>query len=373
MKINSLEFENFRNLEKNKIFPNHRTNVIYGENAQGKTNLLECMWLFCGGHSFRGSSDKEMIRFGEKFSKIRLEFDSGGRTQNAEIIYQGKKKEVFLNGVKKKSGAELIEQFSCVVFYPEHLSLVKAGPGLRRKFLDGALCQQRLKYAMHYARYNRVLNQRNALLKEINRDYSLVGTLDIWDEHLSMLAEYVIRHRMLYVKKLRELAAGFHSGISGNKEQLSVEYVSTIFKNDVGKISDIRKAMVNRLKEKRTEDLFMGYTTIGPHRDDISILINGTSAKVYGSQGQQRSAVLSLKLAEAAALAQVREEKPVLLFDDVLSELDTGRREYLLNKITGYQVFITCCENIDSTSLEKGKIFEVKNGIVEEKDVSAFG
>ncbi|MBQ9673329.1 MAG: DNA replication/repair protein RecF [Ruminococcus sp.] len=372
MKINSLEFENFRNLDKNKIFPSESTNVIYGENAQGKTNLLECMWLFCGGHSFRGANEREFIKFGEKFSKIRLEFESTDRTQNAEIRYKGRNKEVFINGVKKKSGAELIEKFSCVVFSPEHLSLVKAGPGLRRKFLDGALCQQRLRYAMYFAKYNKVLNQRNALLKDINRNTSLADTLSVWDEHLSFLGAYLVQQRVKYVEKLQNLAIGFHSGISNNKEKLDIEYVSTISDYDVENTADIQEKFISRLQEKQRDDLYLGYTTVGPHRDDINILINGMKAKSFGSQGQQRSAVLSLKLAEAEALTSIREEKPVLLFDDVLSELDNKRQEYLLNKITDYQVFITCCENIDSRNLN-GKLFEVKSGRVQEKDVPSFG
>lgn len=228
MRVNSLEFENFRNLEKNKIFTDKNTNVIFGENAQGKTNLLECIWLFCGGHSFRGSAEKELINFNEKFAKIKLEFTSQDREQNAEIRYTGNKKEVFINGVKKKSGASLIEKFSCVVFSPEHLSLVKAGPGIRRKFLDGALCQQKLKYAKYFSKYNQILNQRNALLKDINKHPELQVTLEIWNENLSSFGAYIIAERIKYAEKLKENAKFFHSGISNNRETLDIEYVSTI-------------------------------------------------------------------------------------------------------------------------------------------------
>ena len=365
MKINSLEFENFRNLEKSIIFPHNKTNVIFGENAQGKTNLLECIWLFCGGHSFRGASEKEIINFEKDFSKIKLNFSSQEREQTAEIRYTSGKKEVFINGVKKKSGAELIEKFSCVVFYPEHLSLVKAGPSIRRKFLDGALCQQKLKYAMFFSKYNQVLSQRNALLKDIKRHSELKSTLEIWDEHLTMLGSFLIQQRIKYAEKLKESAKYFHNGISEGKENLDIEYVSTVNEFDVENLSDIQEKFRNELNKKLNDDLYFGYTTVGPHRDDINIIINGMKAKTFGSQGQQRSAVLSLKLSEAKILSEIREENPVLLFDDVLSELDRKRQDYLLNKIKDYQVFITCCEK-EKEQLTNGKLFVVNKGIITE-------
>jgi DNA replication and repair protein RecF len=350
------------------IYPSEKTNIIFGENAQGKTNLLECMWLFCGGHSFRGSNEKEFIRFGEKFAKIKLDFNSQGRDQKAEIIYNGNKKEVYINGVKKKSGAELIERFSCVVFSPEHLSLIKAGPSLRRKFLDGALCQQKLKYAMYFSKYNQVLNQRNALLKDINRNSNLKSTLEIWDDNLCFLGAYIIQQRILYTEKLKKYAEFFHKGISNGKEALDVDYISTVNDVDTENIQSIQEGFKNQLNKKLKDDLYLGYTTVGPHRDDINILINGMKAKSFGSQGQQRSAVLSLKLSEAGVLDSIRDEKPVLLFDDVLSELDSKRQEYLLNKINDYQVFITCCEERDKRQLKEGKLFVVDNGDIIDSD-----
>lgn len=364
MKINSLEFENFRNLKKNKIYPCEKTNIIFGENAQGKTNLLECMWLFCGGHSFRGSNEKDFVCFGENFSKIKMEFTGQERNQNAQIIYSGGKKEIYINGVKKKSGAELIERFSCVVFSPEHLSLIKAGPGLRRKFLDGALCQQKLRYAMYFSKYNQVLNQRNALLKDITKHSELKDTLEIWDDNLCLLGAYIVQQRLIYIEQLKKYADFFHNGISNGKEKLTLEYISTIDCLDYNDIQNLQSKFKDKLNKKIKDDLYLGYTTVGPHRDDINILINGMKAKNFGSQGQQRSAVLSLKLSEASVLDNIREEKPVLLFDDVLSELDSKRQEYLLNKIDDYQVFITCCEERDKNQLKDGKLFVIDNGIV---------
>ena len=367
MKINSLEFQNFRNLETNKIFVDEKTNVIFGENAQGKTNLLELIWLFCGGHSFRGSTEKELINFNEKFAKIKMEFFSQDRVQNAEIRYTGNKKEVFINGVKKKSGAELIEKFSCVVFSPEHLSLVKAGPGVRRKFLDGALCQQKLRYAINFSKYNQILNQRNALLKDIKKHSELLKTLEIWDETLCSFGAYIIQQRVKYAEKLKKSASVFHSGISDNREVLDIDYISTVNNFDSENLDDIKEKFLLGLKEKLKDDLYLGYTTVGPHRDDLNILINGMKAKNFGSQGQQRSAVLSFKLSEASILSEIREEEPVLLLDDVLSELDNRRQDFLLNKINNYQVFITCCERQSKKQLEKGKVFVVDNGSVKEE------
>lgn len=367
MKVKYLEFENFRNLEKNRVYAHENTNVIFGENAQGKTNLLECIWLFCGGHSFRGSAEKELVKFGENFFKINLCFEGQEREQNAEIRYMGGKKEVYINGVKKKSGAELIERFSCVVFSPEHLSLVKAGPGKRRKFLDGALCQQKLKYAMYFSKYSQVLNQRNALLKDINKYPELKSTLEIWDDNLSMLGAYIIQQRIMYAEKLRKNAEYFHKGISDEKEVLNIKYISTIKDINVENLEDIREKFLKSLRDNLREDLYNGFTTVGPHRDDINILINGMKAKNFGSQGQQRSAVLSLKLSEANLLSEIHGEKPVLLLDDVLSELDSKRQNYLLNKIDDYQVFITCCEKSNREILKKGKVFNVAKGKVTEE------
>lgn len=368
MIVNSLEFENFRNLENNRINPHSEVNVIFGENAQGKTNIIESIWLFCGGHSFRGATEKELVRLGKNFSKIKLEFTSQDREQKAEIIYNNGKKEVFINGVKKKSGAELIEKFSCVVFSPEHLSLIKAGPGIRRKFLDGALCQQKLKYAVYFSQYNKILNQRNALLKDIKRHPELQQTLDIWDENLAHYGAYIIQQRILYGEKLKESAKKFHYGISDNKEKLDIQYISTVKNVDVENLDKIKEEFLRELNVKIKDDLYNGYTTVGPHRDDINVLINDLKAKNFGSQGQQRSTVLSLKLSEAEILSEIRGENPVLLLDDVLSELDIKRQNYLLNKINDYQVFITCCEHNDKQQMKKGKVFTVNKGrITEEK------
>ncbi len=363
MIVKSLEFSSFRNLKDNKIMPSEAINIIFGDNAQGKTNLLEAIWLFSGGHSFRGAKENEFLCFGEKKAELSLEFFSQGREQEAKLTFLGNKKEVFLNGVKKPSSAYLSQCFSSVIFSPEHLSLVKGGPSLRRKFSDGAICQQDIKFAVLLSKFQRTVNQRNTLLKEINRHAELKETLSIWDDAVIALSAQIIFKRLSYIKKLQNHALRFHRGISKEKEELLIEYVSSCGVNlndDVGKITE--KLYAAFLKSQR-EDIFLGCTNIGPHRDDLEFFINGLKVKNFGSQGQQRSVVLSLKLAEAELLWEYFDEPPVVLLDDVLSEIDKSRQEFLLSNTRGCQTFITGCE-VPSFENEKNKIFTINDGVV---------
>ncbi|MDO5123897.1 MAG: DNA replication/repair protein RecF [Eubacteriales bacterium] len=361
MKVNFLEFNSFRNLVDNRITPVDGINIIFGDNAQGKTNLLEGIWLFSGGHSFRGSKEQELTKIGEKKSSLTMGFNSQGRDQEAKITFFGNKKEVELNSVKKPSSAYLSERFCAVVFSPEHLSLVKGGPTLRRKFLDGAICQQDIKFAVLLSKYNRTVFQRNTLLKEINRHPELKETLCIWDDSLILLASQIIYRRLLYIKKLSDCAKMFHKGISKGNEELEIEYLSTAgitFEDDIPSITE---KLQNAFEKSRRGDIFTGCTNVGPHRDDLEFYLNGMKAKNFGSQGQQRSIVLSLKLSEAQILKDFFEESPVVLLDDVLSEIDRGRQEYLLTNTEGCQTFITGCE---APVIKSGntKIFTVEKG-----------
>lgn len=364
MIVKKLRFENFRNLLNNEIIPCEKVNVIYGDNAQGKTNLLEAIWLFCGGHSFRGSKENELVNFEDSFFKLNMDFYSGERDQNAEISFSQNKKKIKLNGVDKNSSSYLTEVFSCVAFSPENMTLIKRGPSLRRKFLDGAICQQRIKYAAALSKYNQIINQRNALLKDIFKHKELKDTLPIWDDSLCITGSIILKERLEYIKSLKVYAQKFHDDISQSKEKLDIEYVSNsdVCENDT--IEIITEKLRNAYNKSRNEDYHTGYTNIGPHRDDMDIKINGISAKTFGSQGQQRSAVLSLKLAQAQMLFEKNGEKPVILLDDVLSELDTKRQDFLLNKVEGYQVFVTCCEESNKEQLKSGKIFYINNGEV---------
>ncbi len=362
MYVTRLQLKNYRNLFDGEINPCKKINVIYGDNAQGKTNILEALWLFCGGHSFKGSKENEFIKFGEKFSKIKADFFSQEREQSAEIIFNGARKEVIINGVKKKSSASLIEKFNAVVFSPEDLTLVKRGPLARRKFIDGAICREKLKNAVLISKYSRTLNERNALLKDIYRHPELKSTLEIWDDTLCRLGAEIIFRRLLYINCLSSDAEEYHSGISDNTEKLEIVYNSNCKAKFGDEQEEIFEKLLRGLKNSKKEDINSGFTNIGPHRDDFDIIINGKKAKTFASQGQQRSAVLSLKLAEANVLSSLTGENPVILLDDVLSELDKKRRDFLLNKIKKYQVFITTCELKENEVLMEGKKFFVKEG-----------
>lgn len=366
MRVQSLHFEHYRNLKENTVFPSDKVNVIYGENANGKTNLLEAIWLFCGGHSFRGAKENELIAFGEDFFRLKMEFFSGERDQNAEILFDKTKKSIRINGVERNSSSYLTEVFSAVVFSPEHLSLIKQGPGVRRRFLDAAICQQRIRYASLLSQYNRIINQRNALLKDIYKHPDLKETLSIWDDSLSVVGAQIIKERFDYIRQLREAAKRYHSGISGDRETLDICCQCTAKAEESDSLDLIRDKLSNAFLSSRHEDYHTGYTSVGPHRDDIDIKINDISARKFGSQGQQRSAVLSMKLSEAELLYRKNGERPVILLDDVLSELDNSRQDFLLNKVEDYQVFVTCCEKSNKEQLQKGRIFSVKDGTVSE-------
>ncbi|MBQ8572880.1 MAG: DNA replication/repair protein RecF [Ruminococcus sp.] len=365
MKVNALEFKNYRNLSDNRIEPSDKVNVIYGFNAQGKTNLLEAVWLFSGGHSFRGAKDSEIIKFGKNNARLFMEFNAGKREQKAEILYQGSKKEVIINSVKKSSCAYLSQHFSAVVFSPEHLTLIKNGPSLRRKFIDGSICQQDLRYAVRLNKYNQTLQQRNALLKEISKHKELKETLEIWDEVLIELGTEIILKRLEFLEKLKVIAKELHSGISSESEELDIKYCSAALKEEgIFSKEKITEMLKKEFKRVRREDIYLGVTNAGPHRDDLEFFINSKSARRFGSQGQQRSIVLSLKLSEARIMKEAFSEPPVVLLDDVMSELDVKRQEFLLKNTEENQVFITCCEPLKSEHLNNAKLFEIKEGEV---------
>jgi DNA replication and repair protein RecF len=364
MKVIALKFENYRNLQNNIISPCDGVNIIYGDNAQGKTNLLEALWMFCGGHSFRAAKDNELIKWDTDFAKLEMRFLGQEREQIAKITFKGNRKKVEINGVDKKSAASLIERYCAVVFSPEHLTLIKRGPSERRKFLDSAICREKLKNAVVLSKYNRVLNQRNSLLKDIFKRPSLEETLPIWDEPLILNGALLIKKRMDYAKMLSQKAAVYHNGISRGSEKLKIRYISSAEIEDSDSLTEIQNKLRAKLESNTSDDIRTGVTNAGPHRDDIEILINGKNAKQFASQGQQRSAVLSLKLAEAGVLRERMGEEPVILLDDVLSELDANRQDFLLNELHDCQVFITCCEQSNKEQLKNGKIFCLENGVI---------
>ena len=354
----------FRNLEEEEIFPCEEVNVIYGDNAQGKTNLLEGMWLFTGGHSFRGAKDTELPRIDPETGKnlmgtaLALDFYSAEREQSAMLQIENGRRSAEINGVKKDTGTALVGKVRAVIFSPEHLLLVKEGPTRRRNYLDTALCQLKPSYASVLTAYRRALMQRNALLKEKReRPSQPADTLSVWNARLARLGAQVVQERQSFTESVAPKISRIYDGIARGRERLEVRYCPSVKGGST--VGEIEELFMQELSRTSVSDIRSGFTSVGPHRDDLDIEIDGVSARSYGSQGQQRSAVLAMKLAEAQILTEFSGESPIVLLDDVMSELDRQRQDYLLNHLQGQQVFITCCSPETVELLENGMRFHV--------------
>jgi len=355
MKIQEISAVNFRNLADVSITPCEGMNILYGDNAHGKTNLLEAIWMLTGGKSFRGSKDSELVRFGQPKAFIKATFFGRGREQTASMTVETRRT-AELNGIRQASPKKLTGQFCAVIFSPDHLSLIKDGPEERRKFLDAAICQTRPLYMNVLGEYNRIVKQRNQWIKAVKNGEQAADDLlmDALDERMAMSGATVRQYRTAYIKELIPFVEEFYEGLSKDREHLSLS---------MNEDSDAQ-TLLRQIKAARMQDKKAGFSTVGPHRDDLFVTINGNAARAFGSQGQQRSAVLALKLAEAALLAREYNEKPIILLDDVMSELDLSRQEYILNHIDGFQVFITCCDPASITRLTDGVVFHIENGAV---------
>lgn len=375
MKIEKLELKNYRNIKELIITPSDNINVIYGDNAQGKTNIIEAISMFSGNRSFRSGKDSELIRFGEKIAFSKLSFEKGGTETEITISVSEKNKVIKKNEKIIKSSASLSDGFFCAVFSPNHLSLIKGGPAERRNYLDGIICQIKPQYYSALLSYNKTLIQRNALLKDIKSCPDLLDTLDFWDENLIKLGVYITKVRINFLKLLAPVSKEIYKGISDFKEEIDFSYYSSVFSDEVDFYCDEPRAAEiyrKKLKARRADDLTACTTGIGIHRDDLIVNIGGMSARSFGSQGQQRSAVLALLLGFCDMFYKIKCEKPVILLDDVMSELDSKRRDYILNHVADSQVFITCCSDSLFSSLLSGKIFLLKNGeIIEEKNINS--
>ena len=359
MKIKSISIENFRNIEAlNLEFDD--VNIIWGENAQGKTNLLEAIYLFTGSKSFRGARDKDLIRFNSDFARLKIDFENKERAQNAELVIK-ERRSAKLNGVKKKSPTELGNEIKAVIFSPVHLSMIKDGPAERRKFIDGALCQIKANYYSVLKNYHRNLEQRNAMLKDISVNADLKSMLYVWDASLAAEGAKIIYQRQKYIEAIMPHAKEIFRGLSGGKEEIDIKLCGEFDYEGLTQ-AEIENKLRKAISEKQHIDIINKITKTGPHRDDVEILINGKSARLFGSQGQQRSCVLALKLAEASLLKNMTEEEPIALLDDVMSELDESRQDYILNHIKDWQVFITCCDANTILRLKKGKTINIKEG-----------
>lgn len=352
MKILSLSLKNFRNLNEIEISPCGETNVICGENAQGKTNIIEGIWLFTGAKSFRTNKDSDFLRFGSQKAVINLKFLSEGVENEAEITITDKRR-VVLNQNKLSSPSLMAGKFNAVIFSPTDLKLVSDGPAVRRRFLDTAIGQIFPNYINLLKDYTRAVAQRNKVIKDFKYDSTLSIMLDVFEGEIANLGEKITNYRKKYIEMLNEFLPIIHNGISAGKETLETKYLYS-FSGD----------FLSELKNKRLEDMYTGVTSIGPHRDDIDFKINGISARKFGSQGQKRSVALAVKLAEAEVINKNVGEWPVILLDDVMSELDVTRQNYILNHIKGMQSFITCCDDQNVKGLQMGKKFVINNGCV---------
>ena len=339
MFVEQVYLSNFRNYETANVKFKDGTNVIYGANARGKTNILEAVYIMSIGRSHRGSKESEMIRFGQNSSKIAIKFYSHGRDNKSEInLFNNKKKMIRINGVAADKTSQLIGHLNTVIFCPENLKLVKGSPGVRRKMLDLGICQLRQKYFHSLSSYYKVLEQRNKLLKDEPESEMLC----VWDEKLTECGTDVIWYRNSFIERLNEKIKKIIKEIC--EEDIDLIYDCGFQAENLRDKEIIKKNFEDELKKNIEREKKLGISLVGPHRDDFKILLNSKEAKLYASQGQQRTIALAIKMAEVELIKDDMGQTPVLLLDDVLSELDERRREYVLNKIKNIQVIITCTE-----------------------------
>jgi DNA replication and repair protein RecF len=357
MIVKSLELKDYRNYDSLNILFSSGTNILYGENAQGKTNILEAIYLCGTTKSHRGSKDREIIRFQEEEAHVRLILEKNQISHRIDLhLKKNKAKGVAIDGIPIRRQGELFGMLNLVFFSPEDLYIIKNGPGERRRFMDLELCQLDKIYLNYLTNYNKVLIQRNNLLKQISFNRNLLDTLYVWDEKLMEYGRRIIETRDDFILRLNELVTQIHKRLSGGREELILKYEPNV------KVS----AFEDKLKKSLDRDLNLKTTTVGPHRDDLCFMIGDVDIRKFGSQGQQRTAALSCKLAEIDLVKSVIKDNPILLLDDVLSELDRQRQTHLLDSIGDIQTLITCTglEEFVNHRFEYNKIFHVINKTV---------
>ncbi len=359
MYFKEIEIRNFRNYEYCKETFHPAINIFIGENGQGKTSLAEALYIMCLGRSFRTQKDREMIRFGEETSVVRTTVFKNERNVRTEIILnRNEKKTVKINGVRKKR-ADLAGHILVVEFSPDDLKILKEEPDKRRRFLNREISKLYPGYYEDLAIYTKILLQRNTLLKEGNTDPSL---LSVWNAELIKYGVKLIMRRESFIRRLNEISSRIHREITEGKEELSIGYDANVpFDEDP---ETIEKSFQEKMEAARDTDLLRGITSCGPHRDDLKVTINGIDVRRYGSQGQQRTAAIAIKLAEIQLMEEESGEKPVLILDDALSELDKSRQRYLIEALTGTQIFLTAA-SVSREILEHfpdKKIFEISDG-----------
>ena len=364
MIVKTLELDFFRNYVHLEAAFDPRVNLIYGDNAQGKTNLLEAVAYLSSARSHRARYDKEMIQMGIDSAFLKGEVSSRDRDFTLEAkLFRGRSRQLFSNGVRLKTAGELAGILTTVLFCPEDLYLIREGGAARRKFLDGAICQLRPRYAQALAEYNRLYEHKTRILRDWPENPSLLQTLDDFNLRMAQTGAILIHYRAHFVKRLRDHAPAIHADFSGGRETMELRYetVSTV-DDPLKSPREILPILLSHQESHRQAELDSRQCLSGPHKDDLTVDVNGVSAKTYGSQGQTRTAALSLKLAQREIFQEETGEWPVLLLDDVLSELDAKRQSFVLNRIQGGQVFITCCEEEKLEGLEGGKAFHIQGG-----------
>ncbi|WP_027309366.1 DNA replication/repair protein RecF [Caloramator sp. ALD01] len=365
MYIDAIELINYRNYEKLELKLNNKINIFVGENAQGKTNVLEAMYFFSALKSHRTNKDRELISWNKNKAYIKADVVKNLGNYKLEFLLDiDGKKQMKLNGVKVNKSTDVLGTLNTVIFSPEDLKLIKEGPSLRRRFIDNELSQIRPKYYYILNQYNKVLMQRNNILKTLMFSPSNRATLEIFSEQLADYGSIIIQNRIEFIKKLTLIARLIHRKITDGKEELEVLYRSDINFNTTTK--EIKENLLDYYIKHTEDDIKKGFTLVGPHRDDLAIFINGIDVRNFGSQGQQRTAALSLKLSELEIVKAEVGEYPVLLLDDVLSELDPKRQFYLLNSLKDIQTIITCTsiKDIDIKKFAEKSIFEVNKGTI---------
>ncbi|MDK2933576.1 MAG: replication and repair protein RecF [Clostridiales bacterium] len=371
MYVSNIKLRNYRNYSNADINFGKNINIIYGDNAQGKTNILESIYLFATGKSHRTNKDKELIKFDHEYANLKINFyNKNGLNSGEMILDQNQKKRIKINTVPINRLGELMGFLNAVLFAPEDLNLIKEGPSQRRRFLDIFISQLRPNYFYNLQQYIKVLEQRNNLLKTINLQKSsqsrhmLQDTLSIWDEKLVEHGSNIMLNRTVFIKKLKEYAKKIHLNITQEMEQLEVEYLPNVKMNHMEDLTAIKDLFQKRLNEKKKKELNTGVTLIGPHRDDIHFVVNNMPVKNYGSQGQQRTVIFSLKMAQMEFMKEDLGEYPVLLLDDIMSELDHNRQDYIIRNISDKQVFITCTDIDRFEKDHNTTFFRIENGTV---------
>lgn len=354
MYIKKIQLNNFRNYKKQEIELSEGINLFFGDNAQGKTNILESIFLCAIGKSFRAKKEKELINLDEKYATIEIDFEKADRSGKIKIELN-EKKTIYSNGIKQNKLSDILGKINVVMFSPDDIEILKSGPAKRRRFLNIMISQLRPKYMYNLNMYIKAVEQRNNYLRQINLENKNKELLDVWDEKVAEYGYEVYKYRNEFIDKIKEKINGYHKEITDNKEEIKIKYISDC---------EDKEKYKEELKKTRGQDILKGYTTKGVHRDDIYIYINGKQVNIYGSQGQNRTVILSLKLAELEIIKEETGEYPILLLDDFMSELDQKRRENFLKNVDNTQILIT---STDEFTIEEKmcKKFRVNNANVE--------